>query len=209
MASPCALSTLANANPGRFTAVVMAHAHHGNARPLAITRYLQRMLNDWLAANPGVTKKDLADRIDISAAHVTNITKNGRGVGADVEELCAKFLGMTVDELRRKAHEEFRDESPRALELQRADRYPNRARAVEFMREESSDEARSRVLSMELKASEDPPASWWAKEIERAEAMVRMELKRPEEAAARVAAAIAAGDAMEEGTRPKRRQRAG
>ena len=80
----------------------MAHAHHGNARPLAITRYLQRALNDWLAANPGTLKKDLADRIGISGAHVTNITKNGRGVGADVEELCAKFLGMTVDELRRK-----------------------------------------------------------------------------------------------------------
>ena len=88
----------------------MAHAHHGNARPLAITRYLQRALNDWLAANPGTLKKDLADRIGISGAHVTNITKNGRGVGADVEELCAKFLGMTVDELRRKAHEEFRDD---------------------------------------------------------------------------------------------------
>ena len=187
----------------------MAHAHHGNARPLAITRYLQRALNDWLAANPGTLKKDLADRIGVSGAHITNITKNGRGVGADVEELCAKFLGMTVDELRRKAMDEFRDEVLDVLEVQRADRYPNRARAVEFMRAESSDEARSRVLSMELKASEDPPASWWAKEIERAEAMVRMELKRPEEAAARVAAAIAAGDAMEEGTRPKRRQRAG
>lgn len=56
----------------------MAHAHHGNARPLAITRYLQRRLNEWLAANPGTLKKDLADRIGISGAHVTNITKDDR-----------------------------------------------------------------------------------------------------------------------------------
>lgn len=67
----------------------MASAHHGNARPLAVSRYMQRVLNEWLKSHPDTTKAALARDIGISGAHVTNITKNGRGVGADVEELVA------------------------------------------------------------------------------------------------------------------------
>lgn len=182
----------------------MGRARHGNSLPVEMNHYLQTFLTEWLREHPGATKAELARTLDISGAHVTNITKHGRGAGADVEDAVAKYAGVTVDELRRRARESYRDATG-TLEVQREDRYPNRARALKFMEPETSPEGRARVQSMQLQSDVDPPASWWAREIERAEQLVRMEQARPADAAKRDADAVRAGAAMESATRPKRR----
>lgn len=186
----------------------MATGRHGLAGSIAVSRYLQRYLNDWLerqrAEGHPVPKADLARTIGISAAHVTNITKNGRGVGPDVEESLARWMNVTIDELRASARAEFKEE-PEPLVFQAEDRYANRARALEFMTPESSAEARERVQSIDLKSDVDPPASWWVREIERAEQIVRMERARPDLAQQRAAEAAARGAELEDATRPKRR----
>ena len=178
---------------------------HGNAGSLALSRYLQRYLVGWLEAHPESTKASLARDIGTSGAHITNITLHARGVGLEVEEAIARWMGVKVDDLRERARSEFKD-SPGTPTVQTEDRYRNRARALEFMVPESSPEARAMVLSVDLKSNADPPASWWVREIERAEQLVRMTHDRPDIAEARGDAATAAGDEMEEATRPKRRR---
>ena len=183
----------------------MPRARHGNSLPVETNGYLQAFMLGWLRDHPGETKATLARTIGVSGAHVTNITLHGRGAGADVEEAVARHLGVTVDELRKRAREEHRAE-PDSLELLRDDRYPNRARALRFMEPETSPEGRARVESMQLQSDVDPPASWWVREIERAEQMVRMEQSRPLDAAKRNADAARESAAAEDVTRPKRRK---
>ncbi len=188
----------------------MAPRRHGLAGSPALSRYLQRYLNGWLdqqreQGHP-VTKAELARTIGISGAHVTNITLHAEGVAHEAEEAIARWMGLKVDDLRERARAEFK-ETPGDLALRVDDRYANRARALEFMATESSVEARERVQSIELKSDVDPPASWWVREIERAEQLVRMEQARPDLSQKRADAATAAGADLEDATRPKRRAR--
>lgn len=205
LASPQLSVSLANANVrgGRQTFM----PRHGLAGSRALSLYLQRYLKGWLEEHK-TTKADLARQIGISGAHVSNITNHADGVGSDVEEAVAVWMKITVDELRGKARAEFKDDGPGALELQVEDRYPNRTKAVEFMRPYVDPEAIERTLSEQLKADADPDPKWWADLIENFDRRVKLERSRPQTQAEESQRARDAGDEMERADAPKLRRKA-
>ena len=187
-ATPRHEESLAKRNQRGFTPLGVSKAHHGNALPLAVNLFLQARLNEWLD-QPAVdgakrTKAMLARALDVSAAHVTNLTKNGRGGGASIEAAVAELLGMTVDELRRRAKAEFGHVGLPEITVVKDDRYPNRARAVEFMRDQVLPETIARILSEAHRSHTDLPAKAWADLIAAEDVRVRWELDHPAELAA-------------------------
>lgn len=174
----------------------------GKALHPAVNEWIRQHLQAWLDADKSRTRKDLAALLDVSPPHVTNMIKNGHGIGANVEELAAKLFGIGVEELRRRAHAEWKgnDTAPQV-----EDRYRNRAVAVEFMRPWVDPEAIRQILSLSLDAASDPPPKWWADQIEAANQLDRMDLRDPARIAARDKRAADEGDAMERATKPKKR----
>lgn len=192
---------LANLNQRRATVLFM---QHGKALPPEVNDYIRRRLQEWLDADPSRRQAHLATRLQVSPAHMTNVLKNGRGGGVSFETEVAAFLGMGVEELRRRAAAEWR--GPDEVRLVADDRYPNRAKAVEFMRPWVSEEAIRQVQSISLQSPTDPEPKWWADQIESADRIVRMDLREPDRIAARDAQAERDGEAMEAATKPKRKR---
>ena len=192
---------LANRNSSR---VMLLPMQHGKALPPAINEFIRRELLAWLAADPTRRQAHLAARLNVSPAHMTNVLKNGRGGGYAFEADVAAFLGIGVEELRRRAAAEAQTAEPvRVTE----DRYANRALAVEFMRPWATNEAIRQVQSISLQSPTDPPPKWWADQIEAADRLVRMDLRDPARIAARDERAEREGDELAEVTRPKQRRR--
>ncbi len=194
---------LANRKPPRATVLFM---QHGKALPPAVNDYIRRRLQEWLAADPTRKQAHLAVKLNVSAAHMTNVLKNGRGGGYSFEADVASFLGIGVEELRRRAAAEWRE--PDGPQQHPVDRYANRAAAVAFMTPWVSAEAIRQVQSISLQSPNDPDPKWWADQIENADRIVRMDLREPDRIAHRDEAADRAGDAMEAATKPKGRKRA-
>lgn len=194
---------LANRNQPRATVLFM---QHGKALPPAVNDFIRRRLQEWLAADPSRRQSHLAAKLNVSPAHMTNVLKNGRGGGVSFETDVAAFLGIGVEELRRRAAAEWRE--PDGPQQQPVDRYRNRAAAVEFMRPWVSAEAIRQVQSISLQSPNDPDPKWWADQIENADRIVKMDLREPDRIARRDEAADRAGDAMEAATKPKGRKRA-
>ena len=192
---------LANDNRSRATVL---HMQHGKALPPAVHDYIRRQLLAWLAADPTRRQAHLASRLGVSPAHMTNVLKNGRGGGYSFEADVASFLGIGVEELRRRADAEYRE--PEGAQSVPDDRYPNRARAVEFMRPWVSGEAVRQVLSINLQSPTDPDPKWWADQIENADRIVRMDLREPQRIAERDERAARDAAAMAEATKPRRRR---
>lgn len=174
----------------------------GKALHPAVNEWIRQHLQAWLDEDPSRKRKHLAAILDVTPPHMTNILKNGHGIGADVEELAAKLFGIGVEDLRRRAHAEWKgnDTAP-----QPEDRYRNRAIAVAFMRPWVDPEAIRQILSLSLDAASDPPPKWWADQIEAANQLVRMDLRDPARISAREKQASDEGDAMEHATKPKKR----
>lgn len=192
---------LANDNRNRASVLLM---QHGKALPPAVNDFIRRRLQEWLAADPSRKQAHLAAKLNVSAAHMTNVLKNGRGGGYSFEADVASFLGIGVEELRRAAAEEYRE--PEGAQSVPEDRYPNRARAVEFMRPWVSGEAIRQVLSINLQSPTDPEPKWWADQIESADRIVRMDLRDPQRIAERDERAARDAAAMAEATKPRRRR---
>ena len=119
-------------------------------------------------------------------------------------------MSITVDELRKRAHAEFKDDAPKSPEIQTEDRYRNRAAAVAFMQDDpdTDPEAIARTNSEQLKSSVDPPRAWWVALIAQHNQRVRMERQSPETVERDSAKAKVDGAAMEEEGRPKLRRKA-
>lgn len=116
-------TVLANGNRSRASVLPM---QHGKALPPAVNDYIRRQLLAWLAADPTRKQAHLAVKLNVSAAHMTNVLKNGRGGGYSFEADVASLLGIGVEELRRRAAAEYRE--PEGAQSVPDDRYPNRAR---------------------------------------------------------------------------------
>lgn len=194
-------TVLANGNRSRAS---VFHMQHGKALPPAVNDYIRRRLQEWLAADPTRKQAHLAAKLNVSAAHMTNVLKNGRGGGYSFEADVASLLGIGVEELRRRAAAEYRE--PEGAQSVPDDRYPNRARAVEFMRPWVSGEAVRQVLSINLQSPTDPDPKWWADQIENADRIVRMDLREPQRIAERDERAARDAAAMAEATKPRRRR---
>lgn len=181
---------------------------HGKALPPAVNEWIRQQLLAWLEEDPSRTRAALAQRLSISAAHMTNVLKHGRGAGASLEEDVAALLGIGVEELRRRANEAWQEPTDSAVRVVHDDRYPNRAIAVAFMRGWVSEPAIEEALSYQLQSDTDLEPKAWADLIEAAHKRLSLDIRRPERVAERDARAEAAGDDLEAATAPRRKARA-
>lgn len=177
---------------------------HGKGLPESVNAYLRDQIEAWIVGAEGRTAAELARLLGVSPAHVSNLRKHGRGAGYSTEEGMARILGVSVDELRRRADESWSKNRP--VELHREDRYPNRRAAVEFMRGLVHPEAVRRVEAISNEDAGDPDRKWWADRLELEDRKVRRELADPSRHAEEEEHARAAGDDLEASTRPRRRR---
>jgi hypothetical protein len=181
----------------------MRHAAHGKGLHPAINAYLQRRFQEWLAEDASRRQNQLAALLEVTPAHISGVVKNGKGAGAELEAAAARLFGIGVDELRRRAHAEWKGNDT-VLVLE--DRYPNRAKAVEFMRSWVRPGAIAKVQTHALQSDTDPDPKWWADLIEAEDRLLRLDEFRPERVKEREQRAVVEGDEMEKLTQPKKKR---
>jgi len=84
----------------------------GRGLPEYLQKYLQSEIRAWLATDPSRTGEDLGKRAGVSGAQISIVKNHGRGAGWDTAEGMALVLGITLDELKKRAHEAWQTRSP-------------------------------------------------------------------------------------------------
>lgn len=163
----------------------------------AVAWYVRQQIVAWLA-QPGHRATDLAKGIGVTKAQVSVIQSGDRGIGHKTAVGMAEFLGVPWEEFKRQAAEAYRSR-PQARELRVVpdERYPNRARAIEFMRGQVDEEAIRRVQVMALLSDADLTPKEWADLIAEEHRRIRIQAVDPARAAEERSRNEALADEME------------
>lgn len=73
--------------------------------------YLQSEMRAWLSAEPGRTGQDLARLAGLTGAQISTVKNHGRGAGWETVEGMAQVLGISTDDLKRRALEAWSTQS--------------------------------------------------------------------------------------------------
>jgi transcriptional regulator with XRE-family HTH domain len=119
-----------------------------------------------------------AKAFGVSPSLVSEFLSGKRGAGMKLLDGIAAYTGRPIDEIvRHRPAEEIRVEYD--------ERYPNRARAIEKMRDVVSAEAIRRISTLALSSPRDPDVAWWVRRTLHEEDTLKLESEFPDAAAER------------------------
>lgn len=152
--------------------------------------YARACVLEWLSPDDAArTDAALARLVKVSKQTVGDIRKGGRNVGTNTAMKIAEWLGVSWEQFKSDATRAYKERGPgRELHVEREERYPNRKRALDLVRDEFDPEAVRRVESLDLHSARDPSPREWIERLEIEERNVKWEREHPDELAARRAA---------------------
>lgn len=134
----------------------------GKGVPVHVNEYLRDWLaREWLAK--GRTQQDLADLAEVDKATVSDFKNSKRGAGYDLFAAFSRILGRSRDDIEREALDWWRARGNDVT--QKEDTHPNRAAALEFLRDDVPTEVLDRVRAINIDATGDPSRAWWVARI--------------------------------------------
>lgn len=133
----------------------------GKGNPVYVNEYLRHWIEeDWIPA--GHNAKELAVECGVSPTAVSDFRAGKRGAGYGVAKAIARLQGRSRDDMEREALEWWKARG--GTVQNRDDPYPNRAAALEFLKNEVPAEVLARVREISLDVS-DPSRAWWVARI--------------------------------------------
>lgn len=193
----------------KITAITVGGVVQGKTVPPDLAAYIVEQAEAFLAASPSNTAAALAKRLGVSGATVSTLLSDKRGVGWGTARGMAHHLGISLEELERRAAERWKErlatEAPPELTLERPERYPNRVVALEQLGDEIDPETARRARGIHMSSPGDLSVSGWSSWILTLDREVRRELA--EEARQRAKAEAKAKPEAGAPGKPERKKR--
>lgn len=143
----------------------------------ALTKYLSQRLSALLRPVGPHSSRELAEKIGLSNAMVSDIARGKRGVGIQAAEKLATFFGLSMDELWGQANAHVARQPEKgpdqvSPEDDPAERYPNRVTAAKLAKDLGVDERAIESVGRDaLHLDHDPEVKWWLQLMQHREAL--------------------------------------
>ncbi len=174
--------------PLEYRPLVTHRSMSGRGAPPHVTRFVRHLMDEMLAA--GTNKVGIAKRIGVTKGTVTNIFKHSRGVGFETIAGLERANGWPIGDLTRRAALYAIEHPEPIVAVEKADRYPARAKGIQSARFHGlSEQAIRNVQAWAFKGAEGKSDLDWLDDI-------RGEVKRLEREALTTPDAKTAAEAV-------------